>query len=60
MPGSMVFREFCSPVPAHTWFVSLGAMASAPIAMTRWLSKMGRKVTPAFVVFQIPPPAVAT
>src|SRR5215467_2174268 len=55
----MVFREFGSPVPAHTCIVSLGAMASMPIEMTRWLSKTGRQVTPLFVDFQMPPAAAA-
>jgi hypothetical protein len=55
----MVLREFGSPVPAHTCIVSLGAIASMPIEMTRWLSNTGRQVTPSFVDFQIPPPAAA-
>src|SRR5689334_5960261 len=55
----MVLREFGSPVPAQTCIVSLGAMASIPIEMTRWLSKTGRQVTPLFVDFQMPPPAAA-
>ena len=41
-------------------FVSDGAMAMSPIATQRWFSKIGRNVVPAFVVFQMPPPAVAT
>jgi hypothetical protein len=52
-------REFGSPVPAHTCIVSLGAMASMPIEITRWLSNTGRHVTPLFVDFQMPPPAAA-
>src|SRR2546428_7277700 len=59
-PGEMVLRESSSPVPAQTCEVSLGAMASSPIETQRWLSKTGRKVVPAFVVFQIPPAAAAT
>src|SRR6266513_1488781 len=59
-PGSMVLREFCSPVPAHTCCVSDGAMASAPMETHRCASKTGRNVTPLFVVFQIPPAAAAT
>src|SRR3989442_1885501 len=59
-PGEMVLRESSSPVPAQTWVVSLGAMASSPIEMQRWLSKTGRNVVPALVVFQIPPAAAAT
>src|SRR5262245_28492750 len=39
--------------------VSLGAMASMPIEMTRWLSNTGRQVTPLFVDFQMPPAAAA-
>jgi hypothetical protein len=54
-----VLRELGSPVPAHTCVVSLGAMASMPIEMTRWLSNTGRQVTPLLVDFQIPPPAAA-
>ena len=46
-----------SPVPAHTTFVLLCATASAPMACTGWLSKMGRKVVPPSVVFQTPPDA---
>ena len=34
-PGEMVLRESSSPVPAHTCVVSLGAMASSPIATQR-------------------------
>src|SRR5690348_17701678 len=56
----MVLREFCSPVPAQTCIVSEGAMARAPIETTGSSSKTGRKVVPALVVFQIPPPAAAT
>ena len=52
-------REFGSPVPAHTCIVSLGAMASMPIEMTRWLSNTGRHVTPLLVDFQMPPAAAA-
>ena len=52
-------REFGSPVPAHTCIVSLGAIASMPIEMTRWLSNTGRQVTPLFVDFQMPPAAAA-
>src|SRR6267143_4792198 len=58
-PGEMVLRESSSPVPAHTCVVSLGAIATSPIEMQRWLSKTGRKVTPALVVFQTPPAAPA-
>src|SRR5690242_917235 len=58
-PGEMVLRESSSPVPAHTCIVSLGAMASSPIEMQRWLSNTGRNDVPAFVVFQMPPPAPA-
>src|SRR5712691_9846916 len=58
-PGEMVLRESSSPVPAHTCRVSLGAIASSPIETQRWLSKTGRKVMPALVVFQIPPAAPA-
>src|SRR5712691_6943168 len=59
-PGEIVLRESSSPVPAQTCVVSLGAMASSPIEMQRWLSKTGRNVVPALVVFQIPPAAAAT
>ena len=59
-PGDTELREFCSPVPAHTCMVSLGAMASDPMEMTRWLSKTGRKVVPLLVVFHMPPAADAT
>src|SRR4051812_14916668 len=59
-PGSIVLRELGSPVPAHTVFVSDGAMASMPIEMMFLSSKIGRQVTPLFVLFQMPPPAAAT
>src|SRR5579872_6621675 len=59
-PGSIVLREFGSPVPAQTTFVSLGAIASMPIAMMFSLSKMGRQEMPLFIDFQMPPPAAAT
>ena len=59
-PGEIEFREFCSPVPAQTCMVSLGAIASDPMDTTRWLSNTGRHVTPLLVDFQIPPAAAAT
>ena len=59
-PGSIVLREFGSPVPAHTTFVSDGAIANMPNAATSLSSKIGRQVTPLFVDFQSPPPAAAT
>src|SRR6059058_653862 len=59
-PGSIVLREFGSPVPAHTTFVSDGAMASIPIAMMFLSSKIGFHVMPLFIDFQMPPPAEAT
>ena len=46
-----------SPVPAHTVFGSDAATASAPMAATGWLSKMGEKVAPLSVDFQMPPDA---
>ena len=46
-----------SPVPAHTVFGSEGATASAPMAITRWLSKIGANVAPLSVDFQTPPEA---
>src|SRR5437762_565414 len=59
-PGEIVLRESSSPVPAHTCIVSLGAIASSPIEMQRWLSNTGRNDVPALVVFQMPPAAPAT
>src|SRR5207253_906992 len=56
----MVLRELGSPVPAHTTFVSLGAMARTPIEMMDLSSNTGRHVVPLFVDFQMPPPAAAT
>src|SRR5260221_14787227 len=56
----MVLREFGSPVPAHTVFVSDGAMASMPMEMMFLSSNTGRHVTPLLVLFQMPPPAAAT
>src|ERR1041384_6698874 len=58
-PVEMVLRESSSPVPAHTCVVSLGAMATSPIEMQRWLSNTGRNDVPALVVFQMPPAAPA-
>src|SRR6185369_10452101 len=58
-PGEIVLRELGSPVPAHTCIVSLGAMASMPIEITRWLSNRGRQVTPLLIDFQMPPAAAA-
>src|SRR5438874_840218 len=46
-----------SPVPAHTMSGLDGASASDPIAMTGWLSKIGVKVLPPSVDFQMPPDA---
>src|SRR6185369_10718577 len=59
-PGSMVFLELGSPVPAQTVCVSDGAMASTPIEMMFLSSNTGRHVTPLLVLFQMPPPAAAT
>src|SRR2546426_994822 len=59
-PGEIVLRESSSPVPAQTCVVSEGAIASSPIDTQRSLSKTGRNVVPALVVFQIPPAAAAT
>src|SRR5882672_4321627 len=59
-PGEIVLRESSSPVPAHTCVVSDGAIASSPIDTHFSLSKTGRNVVPALVVFQIPPAAAAT
>src|SRR5438093_3112164 len=59
-PGEIVLRESSSPVPAQTCVVSLGAIASSPIEMQRWLSNTGRNEVPALVVSQTPPAAAAT
>src|SRR5947208_15943808 len=59
-PGEIVLRESSSPLPAQTCVVSVGAIASSPIEMQRWLSNTGRNEVPALVVFQIPPAAAAT
>src|SRR5260221_268066 len=59
-PGPPLLREFGSPVPAHTVFVSDGAMASMPMEMMFLSSNTGRHVTPLLVLFQMPPPAAAT
>src|SRR5436305_14671950 len=50
-PGEIVLRESSSPVPAHTCVVSDGAIASSPIETHFSLSKTGRNVVPALVVF---------
>src|SRR5205823_9781848 len=45
-----------SPVPAYTMFASDGATCIAPMLSTLVnRSKMGNHVTPALVVFQMPP-----
>src|SRR6059036_798891 len=59
-PGEIALRESSSPVPAHTCVVSDGAIATSPIDTHFSLSKTGRNVVPALVVFQIPPAAAAT
>src|SRR6266850_6665820 len=59
-PGEIVLRESSSPVPAQTCIVSDGAIATSPIDTHFSLSKTGRNVVPALVVFQIPPAAAAT
>ena len=46
-----------SPVPAHTVLVSEGATASAPIAATFCLSKIGAQRLPPSLDFQTPPEA---
>src|SRR6185437_14771172 len=56
----MVLREFGSPVPAQTIFVSDGAMASMPNDATSLSSNSGRQLMPLFVDFQMPPAAAAT
>src|ERR1044072_5812457 len=55
----MGLRELGPPVPAHPCMVSLGARASMPMEITRWLSNTGRQVTPLLVDFQMPPAAAA-
>src|SRR2546422_8004060 len=42
-PGEIVLRESSSPVPAQTCVVSLGAIASSPNELQRWLSNTGRR-----------------
>src|SRR5258707_9351349 len=58
-PGEIVLRESSSPVPAQTCIVSDGAIATSPIDTHFSLSKTGRNVVPALVVFQIPPAGAA-
>src|SRR5260221_7418845 len=63
LPGESELRELGSPVPAQTWLVSDGAMASIPIEATPSSPlppNTRRKVVPALIVFQMPPDAVAT
>src|ERR1041385_3705321 len=63
LPGESELRELGSPVPAHTWLVSDGAIASIPIETTPSSPrppKTRRNVVPALVVFQMPPAALAT
>src|SRR5438093_1883896 len=63
LPGESELRELGSPVPAQTWLVSDGAIASIPIETTPSLPfppNTRRKVVPALMVFQTPPAAVAT
>src|ERR1051325_4236836 len=61
LPGESELRELGSPVPAHTWLVSDGAIASIPIETTPSSPrppKTRRNVVPALVVFQMPPAAL--
>src|ERR1043166_2346642 len=63
LPGESELRELGSPVPAQTWLVSDGAIASIPIETTPSVPfppKTRRKVVPALTVFQMPPAALAT
>ncbi len=55
-----MLREFGSPVPTYTTFVSDGAIAIIPNAETDWSSKIGFQVMPKFGDFQMPPDAAAT
>ncbi len=58
-PQEVLWRLFCSPVPAQITSGSDGAMARSPNVLTAWSSKMGVQVVPLLVDFQIPPEAVA-
>src|SRR3990172_257973 len=60
LPHEVLWRLFCSPVPAQMTFGLEGAMATSPNVLTGWLSKMGVHVVPLLMVFHRPPDAVAT
>ncbi len=55
LPMEMCERMCGSPVPAQTMFGFDGATASDPMDDTPKLSKIDCHVTPASVVFQMPP-----
>src|SRR3954471_4740186 len=60
-PQVELCRLFGSPVPAHTTFGSLGAMAMSPMeSAVPYASKTGSQVTPLFRLRKIPPDAVPT
>ena len=49
-----------SPVPAHTSFGAVGAIANDPIDCASMSSKVGRQFTPPSSVFHTPPDAAPT
>src|SRR5579859_7331491 len=53
-PGESELRESSSPVPIHTMFVSLGAIATSLIVCMFVRSERFSHVTPLFVVFHRP------
>ena len=55
-PEERSARMSDSPVPAYMTLGFEGATASAPIEAIGCPSKIGVQVTPASVVFQMPPP----
>ena len=59
-PYPTLFLGSPSPVPTQRILLSEGAMVSAPIEYALWFSKIGLKLTPPFVVLNIPPSAPLT
>ena len=53
-PHDELWRLLFSPVPTHTRFASVGAMATSPIDAVASLSKTGVKVVPLLTVFHTP------
>src|SRR3990172_470485 len=60
LPHEVLWRLFCSPVPAQITSGLDGEIATSPKVLTGCPSKIGVQVVPLLVVFHKPPDAVAT